>query len=101
MLSDNVMITINWPVTIQFDNNTKRGFDVTKFDLPIRIGRIHDTISQDLINFDETDLTEIETYDKIDIKKVKQENNIIAVLIDHKSKVNNKPYRFFYAIRNA
>ena len=101
MLSDNVMVTINWPVTIQFDNNTKRGFDVTKFDLPIRIGRIHDTISQDLINYDETDLTEIETYDKIDIKKVKQENNIIAVLIDHKSKGNNKPYRFFYAIRNA
>ena len=100
MLSDNVMVAINWPITIQFDNNTRKGFDVTKFDLPIRMGRIHDTISQDLIRYDETDLTEIETYDKIDIKKVKQENNIIAVLIDHKSKINNKPYRFFYAIRS-
>lgn len=101
MLSDSVMVTINWPITIQFDNNTKKGFDVTKFDLPSRMGRIHDTISHDLINYDETDLTEIETYDKTDIKKVEQENNIIAVLIDHKSKINNKPYRFFYAIRNV
>lgn len=98
---DSVLFQINWPVIVQFDNNTKKSFSLTKIRLPVRLGRIHETVSQDLTQYDETILNDIEAYDEIDIKKKLEGNNVLAILVDHESKLNNRPYRFFYAIRNV
>ncbi len=96
---DNILIETRWPITVFFDNNTQKSFESIKFQMPIRMLRIYEAVRRDLENPFETNLDYIETFDKMDFKKIKHKQDILNVIIDHNSEAKNKPYRFFYAIK--
>ena len=90
------VVETNWEVTLTFENNTKQGIDMLKFSLPVRMKLIHEAITKDL-ETPGTDLNFVDSLDNMDVKKVSYPDNILNIIIDHKSEVKDKPYRFFYA----
>lgn len=90
------VVETDWEVTLTFENNTKQGINMIKFSLPVRMKLIHETVTKDL-ETPGTDLSFVESLDKMDVKKILYPDNVLNIIIDHKSEVKNKPYKFFYA----
>lgn len=88
------IIETEWPVTVTIGED-QHSITELKTSIPLRMKLIHEAVKKDLKNTG-TDLNYLESLDKMDLKKIKSENKIINILIDHKSKVKNKPYKFFY-----
>lgn len=85
----------DWPVTVISDNNTKHSIGVIKLALPVRVNPLHEAVLKDLEE-PGTDLSFAESLDSMDLKKMLYQDYVLNVLIDHKSKVLGKPYKFFY-----
>jgi len=89
------IIETDWTVTLTLENNTKHNIDVIKFSLPLRMKKVHEAVTKDL-ETSGTDLNFVNSLDNMDVKKIKYENHILNIVVDHKSYINNKPYKFFY-----
>ncbi len=89
------VVETDWEVTLTFENNTKQGIDMLKFSLPIRMKPIHEVVTKDL-ETSGTDLNLVDSLENMDVKKIFYENKVLNIIIDHKSKVKDKPYKFFY-----
>jgi uncharacterized membrane protein YqiK len=89
------VVETDWEVTLTFENNTKQGINMVKFSLPVRMKPIHEAITKDL-ETPGTDLNFVDSLDKMDVKEIFYQDKIVNIIIDHKSKVKDKPYKFFY-----
>lgn len=89
------LIETDWLVTLTLENNTKHSIDVIKFSLPLRMKKVHEAVSKDLEDSG-TDLNFVDSLDNMDVKKIDYGNHILNIVIDHKSYIKNKPYKFFY-----
>ncbi|MDP2908039.1 MAG: hypothetical protein Q8O03_08975 [Nanoarchaeota archaeon] len=89
------VVETDWEVTLTFENNTKQGIDMIKFSLPLRMKLLHETVVKDLETLG-TDLNFVNSLDKVDVKKISYNDKVLNVLVDHKSEIKNKPYKFFY-----
>lgn len=90
------VVETGWEVTLTFENNTKQGINMIKFSLPVRMKLLHETVVKDL-ETSGTDLSFLDSLDNIDVKKIAYQDKIVNIIIDHKSEVKGKPYKFFYA----
>lgn len=90
------IMEITWPVTVTFENNTKKIIDKTTINIPIRMKTIHEAITQDLKDPYTTNLNFVDSLDNMDIKAILYPDDILNFIIDHKSQINNRPYKFFY-----
>lgn len=61
---------VEWPIAVSFENSTEHIAGVTKFSLPVRMKLIHDAVAQDLESPEKTDLSFVESLDKMDVRKV-------------------------------
>lgn len=93
------VITINWQITISFDNNTKHNIEMVRSRVPVRMRKVYEAIQEDLKSPYKTNLKFIETLDNMDIKKIGYEDAIVNIIVDHKSKIRNKPFKFFYVAK--
>lgn len=89
------VVETDWEVTLTFENNTKQGINMVKFSLPARMKLLHETVVKDL-EAAGTDLSFVDSLDKVDVKKISYDDKVLNVLVDHKSEINDKPYKFFY-----
>lgn len=89
------VVETEWQVTLTFENNTKQSINTIKFSLPVRMKLLHEAVVKDL-ETPGTDLSFVNSLDKIDLKKIAYDDKILNILIDHKSEVKSQPYKFFY-----
>jgi len=89
-------VETEWQVTLKAANSTEQSISMIRFSLPVRMKLLHETAMKDL-GIQGTDLTSVESLDNIGVKKIIYENSIINLLVDHKSEIKDKPYKFFYA----
>lgn len=87
------IVDVNWPTTLILENNTKHSIDSIKFSLPVRMKLIHETV-QGLSS--ETNLNFVDSLDSMDLKKVGYDDRVLGILVDHKSRIRDKPYKFFF-----
>lgn len=87
---------VEWPIAVSFENSTEHIAGVTKFSLPVRMKLIHEAVARDLEVPEKTDLSFVESLDKMDARKVSYGDHVLSVIIDHKSEIKGRPYRFFY-----
>lgn len=90
------IMKITWPVTVTFENNTKKIISETTINIPIRMKTIHEAITKDLEEPYKTNLNFVDTLDHMDMKAILYPDDILNFIIDHKSKIGNRPYKFFY-----
>jgi len=90
------IVETKWEIRLILENTTESVSDVIKLSLPIRMDLIYSTIIEDLENQGVTNLNKIAQYDGIDLREIMQDDKVINIMIDHKSPINTKPYKFFY-----
>ncbi len=88
------MINTGWEISLTIDN-AQYSIKEIKIALPLRMKLVHETVETDLTS-PGTDLNFVNSLDNMDLKKIRSEDKITNILIDHKSKINDKPYKFFY-----
>lgn len=86
-------VEVNWPTTLILENNTKHSISSIKFSLPVRIKLVHETVQELGL---ETNLNFVDSLDSMDLEKVSYDDKVLGILVDHKSKLRDKPFKFFF-----
>lgn len=87
------VVEVAWPVTLFFENETEKTIGAIKTFVPVRMKLVHETV-QGLE--EKTNLNFVDSLDSMDVKKISYDGRILGIIVDHKSKVRDRPYKFFY-----